>query len=144
MKFSYGECWLGCAAASRSLTSASGEAPFAWVNLVEGAERSNRITAAGCLIATVMTMHDATLIHCDSDFERIAGQAGMKTIGWTSLLHPVTHQSDSKRIGFDVTSPFNAAVLDLASQETVGRNADANTTNTRTAATLFRIYREVP
>jgi len=43
-------------------------------------------SAADCLITTVTTTHAATLIHCDSDFERIAGQAGMKTIDWTSLL----------------------------------------------------------
>lgn len=43
-------------------------------------------TAADCLIATIATIHGATLVHCDSDFELIAEQSGMKTINWTPLL----------------------------------------------------------
>jgi predicted nucleic acid-binding protein len=44
------------------------------------------VSAADCLIATVATIHAATLIHCDSNFELIAEQSGMKTIDWTRLL----------------------------------------------------------
>ena len=46
----------------------------------------NSRRAADCRIATIATTHNARLIHCDSDFEPIFGQAGMKTIDWTSAL----------------------------------------------------------
>lgn len=43
-------------------------------------------SAADCLIATIATLHGATLIHCDTDFELIARHAELRTMDWTRLL----------------------------------------------------------
>jgi predicted nucleic acid-binding protein len=41
-------------------------------------------SAADCLIATVAIEHDATLIHCDTDFETIAKhEKRLRTLDWT-------------------------------------------------------------
>jgi len=44
-------------------------------------------SAADCLIATVAVSHQATLLHCDSDFELIAKhEKDLHTLDWTELL----------------------------------------------------------
>ena len=43
-------------------------------------------SAADCLIATVAVLHDVPLIHCDSDFSRIAAHEPLKTLDWTTYL----------------------------------------------------------
>jgi predicted nucleic acid-binding protein len=41
-------------------------------------------SAADCLIATVAIDHDATLIHCDTDFEAIAKhEKKLRTLDWS-------------------------------------------------------------
>ena len=42
-------------------------------------------SAADCLITTIAVAHGATLIHCDTDFERIAKHTNLQTLDWTKL-----------------------------------------------------------
>jgi predicted nucleic acid-binding protein len=44
------------------------------------------VSAADLLIAAVATSHDATLVHCDSDFESIALTAQLRTMSWIEYL----------------------------------------------------------
>ncbi len=60
--------------------------PKAWDLAARLRKKGVTISAADCLIATVAAVHTATLIHCDSDFELMADQAGIDTVDWTSLL----------------------------------------------------------
>ena len=44
-------------------------------------------SASDCLIATIAIAHEATLIHCDADFELIAKhEKRLQTLDWTKLL----------------------------------------------------------
>jgi predicted nucleic acid-binding protein len=45
-------------------------------------------SAADCFIATVAIEHEATLIHCDRDFETMKGTVPLKTLDWTQILTP--------------------------------------------------------
>jgi predicted nucleic acid-binding protein len=41
-------------------------------------------SASDCFIAMVAISHDVPLIHCDSDFELIAGNSNLQTANWTA------------------------------------------------------------
>ena len=44
--------------------------------------------AADILIATVAIRHQATLLHCDTDFEAMKPALPLQTLDWTSHLRP--------------------------------------------------------
>jgi len=62
----------------------------AWARAWDAAARLRRKgvspSAADCLIATIATLHGATLVHCDTDFELIARHVELRTMNWTKLL----------------------------------------------------------
>ena len=58
----------------------------AWNLAAQLRKRGVTVSAADCLIATVTIIHDATLIHCDSDFESIAKNTKLQTLDWSSHL----------------------------------------------------------
>jgi hypothetical protein len=41
-------------------------------------------SASDCLISIVAIAHEATLVHCDADFELIAQHSKLQTIDWTA------------------------------------------------------------
>ena len=43
-------------------------------------------SAADCLIATIATEHQVTLIHCDRDFESMKPTLPLQTLDWTEYL----------------------------------------------------------
>jgi len=43
-------------------------------------------SAADCLIATIATKHQVTLIHCDTDFEAMKPILRLQTLDWTQYL----------------------------------------------------------
>ena len=58
----------------------------AW-NLAAGLRKSGvSASAADCLIATVAAVHDAILLHCDSDFKLISQKANVTTLNWIEYL----------------------------------------------------------
>ncbi len=40
-------------------------------------------SASDCFISIVAIAHEATLVHCDADFELIAGHSKLQTLDWT-------------------------------------------------------------
>jgi predicted nucleic acid-binding protein len=49
-------------------------------------------SASDCFISIVAIAHEATLVHCDADFELIAEHSELQTIDWTA------HASTPKRV----------------------------------------------
>lgn len=43
-------------------------------------------SAADCLIAIIAMKHQATLIHCDTDFEAMKSNIQLQTLDWTQYL----------------------------------------------------------
>lgn len=60
--------------------------PMAWDLAARLRKKGVSASAADCLIATVASAHDATLIHCDTDFEFIAAHSRLRTMNWVGLL----------------------------------------------------------
>jgi len=59
----------------------------AWDLAVRLRKRAISSSAADCLIATIAISHDATLLHCDTDFEHIAKrEKALRTMDWTKFL----------------------------------------------------------
>jgi predicted nucleic acid-binding protein len=57
-----------------------------WENAARLRHRGVSVTAADCLIASVALLHDATLLHCDADFEAMKPALPLKTLDWRPLL----------------------------------------------------------
>jgi predicted nucleic acid-binding protein len=61
--------------------------PRAWDLAARLRKKAVSPSAADCLIATIALSHNATLLHCDSDFELMARQEkSLNTLDWTGLL----------------------------------------------------------
>ena len=57
-----------------------------WSNAARLRKRGVSPSAADCLIATIAIEHGVSLIHCDSDFESMAGSLPLRTIDWTDSV----------------------------------------------------------
>ncbi len=60
--------------------------PRAWDLAARLRKKGVTVSAADCLIATVALSRDATLIHCDKDFELIVPHSKLRTMNWVQFL----------------------------------------------------------
>jgi len=65
----------------------------AWEHAARLRKRGVSATAADCYIATIALQHDVDLIHCDSDFERIASVLPLRTLDWSKHLPPPSRKT---------------------------------------------------